>query len=130
VALAEEGWHSGNAAEVIATEYLAKVAQRPAELRPDTAILGCTHFPLLQTVIADVLGGDIQIVDSASTTAAAVQSRLAADGLLAGAAKTGQLSLLATDGVARFSRIGSAFLGHAVTTAGIELVDIHPTDTQ
>lgn len=126
VALAEEGWHEGRAARVVAEEYLAGIAQRASAERPDTAILGCTHFPLVQKVIAEVLGGDIRIVDSATTAAEAVKAKLESQQLLNAAG--GSLQLIATDGAARFARTGSAFLGQEFAAADIEIADIHPTD--
>ncbi len=128
VALAEEGWHQGRAAQVIAEEYLAGIRDRADADRPDTAILGCTHFPLVQQVIAEVLGDEIKIVDSASTAAEAVQVKLQELELLN--ASGGALNLIATDGAARFARIGSAFLGQEFAANDIEIADIHPTDVQ
>jgi len=40
-------------------------------------ILGCTHYPLLKTVIAQVLGDGVVLIDSATETARVIQSRLA-----------------------------------------------------
>ena len=128
VALAEEGWQSGAAATAVAEQYLAPVRARPAEERPDTAILGCTHFPLVRPVIAAALGDAVHIVDSATTAAEAVRSELEAAALLTDSADGGKLRLIATDGARRFSRIGSAFLGQDFQPQDIEIVDIHPTD--
>ena len=35
----------------------------------DTLVLGCTHYPLLKTVISQVLGPGITLIDSATETA-------------------------------------------------------------
>jgi glutamate racemase len=130
VALAEEGWHSGRVAEVVAEEYLGAIRQRAPADRPDTAIMGCTHFPLLRPAIRKALGPDIQIVDSATTTAHAVQDELAAAGLLAPATAAGGLQLVATDGAERFAAVGSRFLGQQFGPEDISLIDIHPADPQ
>jgi glutamate racemase len=130
VALAEEGWHSGNVAEVVAEEYLGSIRQRAPADRPDTAIMGCTHFPLLRPAIRKALGPEIQIVDSATTTAHAVQDELAAAGLLAPATAAGGLQLVATDGAERFAAVGSRFLGQQFGPDDISLIDIHPSDLQ
>jgi len=129
VALAEEGWNSGPIATAVAEEYLAGIGQRAESSRPDTAILGCTHFPLLREPIQAALGDQIEIVDSASTTAVAVQQELLEQGLAAAVGSEGGMRLIATDGPARFARVGGAFLGHAVSEQDIEVVDIHPADT-
>jgi glutamate racemase len=128
VALAEEGWHDGVVAELVAEQYLGIIRERSADSKPDTAILGCTHFPLLQGSIAHALGPDIAIVDSATTTALAVQEELARLGLLNDSGQAGELQLIATDGPARFARVGSNFLGTDFAAEDIRLIDIHPTD--
>jgi glutamate racemase len=131
VALAEEGWHAGAVAEAVANQYLHGIAQRPAAERPDVAILGCTHFPLLTGPIARALGPDIQIVDSATTTAAAVKVALEQSGLKAPPTDGRErVTLVATDGAARFARVGSAFMGREFRPADIEVTDIHPSDSR
>lgn len=125
VALAEEGWHTGVVADSITEKYLGFLRQRPAAERPDTAILGCTHFPLLHASLARALGDDVQLVDSATTTAEAVFTELHCRSLLASAGMPPGLRLVATDGAARFARVGSAFLGADFAAADIELTDIH-----
>lgn len=124
VALAEEGWTTGAIADAVAHEYLGFLRTRARQERPDTAILGCTHFPLLRAAISSVLGPDIRIVDSATTTAAAVRDELQVRGLTA-SGSAGSLQLVATDGAARFARTGSAFLGQSFSAADIEITDIH-----
>jgi glutamate racemase len=130
VALAEEGWHTGPVAALVADQYLGSITRRDADQRPDTAILGCTHFPLLTSVIQRALGPEIQIVDSASTTAVAVQQALEQLQLLAEAGRTPRMQMIATVGAARFARIGGAFLGEPFAVDDIEIADIHPTDLQ
>jgi len=128
VALAEEGWYAGPVADVIAEQYVGSIRERSAADKPDTAILGCTHFPLIQGAIGQALGPDIQIVDSATTTALAVKHELEQRKLLAESGGSGHLQLIATEGPARFARVGSAFLGKEFAPEDIELIDIHPTD--
>jgi glutamate racemase len=55
----------------------------PASARIDTLLLGCTHYPLLQPVIAAVAGEGIAIVDSAQATASALSELLSINGLAA-----------------------------------------------
>jgi len=91
-------------------------------------VLACTHFPLLEPVIAAAVGPGMRIVDSAATTAAAVRAELARRGLLrareAGAAKRGELGFLATDGPARFASVGGRFLGEPIAADEVELIDL------
>jgi glutamate racemase len=46
----------------------------------DTLVLGCTHFPHMEAVIADVVGPGVTLVDPGLATAAEVAYRLQADG--------------------------------------------------
>jgi len=131
VALAEEGWHAGDIADAVAGKYLGGIGARSIDERPDVAILGCTHFPLLAGPIARALGDGIRIVDSATTTAAAVRSVLAELNLAAPRSDgTERVNLVATDGATRFARVGSSFLGREFSPADIEVTDIHPSDSK
>jgi glutamate racemase len=53
----------------------------PASARIDTLLLGCTHYPLIRSVIAAVAGEHVAIVDSATATASALSELLAINGL-------------------------------------------------
>ncbi len=121
VSLAEEGWTDGEIAESVVRRYLHDLSKGPGV---DSIILGCTHFPLLRASIAAVVGQDVQIVDSASTTAASVCDVLQKDRLLNRADAVGRLQLMATDGCARFARVGGRFLGQPLSASDIELIDL------
>jgi glutamate racemase len=123
VALAEEGWTNGVVAMEAARRYLGELFEPRRADRPDTLVLGCTHFPMLLEVLRAVAGPDVAIVDSAATTAQATRQRLSDLGLLA--AGQGSLTLLATDSPARFARVGGAFLGEPVGADQIQLVDLN-----
>jgi len=122
VSIAEEGWSNGAIAEDIVRRYLEPLATMAFE--PDNIILGCTHFPLLQDAIRNVVPAGTTIVDSASTTAAVAAHLLADNGLLNERAAAGRLRLLATDGATRFARVGGRFLGEDLAVEDIELVDL------
>jgi glutamate racemase len=85
--------------------------------RPASVVLGCTHFPVFRPALEALLPPGTRVVDSAATTAARVRSALGA-----GAAAQPSLELLATDGVRRFRRVGSYFLGRPIES--VELVDL------
>ena len=83
VSLAEEGWMNGPLVEGIIRRYLEGLFDAPenkaandAALLPDTLVLGCTHYPLLQDALRQVVGPDVHIVDSAATTAEFVAQEL------------------------------------------------------
>lgn len=126
VALAEEGWTDGVVARATAAQYLTPLFGGPRLSRPDTLVLGCTHFPMLRTVIGETAGPQVEIVDSAATTARAARELLKGEGLLRpiGHAPASAPQLLATDGAQRFATVGSRFLGKPIAAADVELVDI------
>ncbi|MCK8497108.1 glutamate racemase [Myxococcus fulvus] len=120
VPLAEEGWTTGDVPLLTAREYLGDFARDGV----DTLVLGCTHYPLLKGVIAEVVGPDVALVDSAEATAQAVAALLEQKGLLAPA--TGQKppshDYFVTDVPERFMEVGARFLGRPITHA--EQVDL------
>jgi len=122
VSLAEEGWNDGSITEAIIMRYLAELDEDARH--PDSVILGCTHFPLLRNSIASVFDNSVSIVDSASTTATAVGQMLEHLSLSNDTTASGVVTLLATDGATRFARVGGQFLGHVLTSADIEVVDL------
>jgi glutamate racemase len=125
VALAEEGLNEGSIANEIADYYLKPMFSAPEAgvSAPDTLVLGCTHFPMLAGAIRRAVGPEVQIVDSAETTAASVDMQLRKAGL-AGNGGGGGVRLLATDGRERFARVGSRFLERSISPDEVELVDL------
>jgi glutamate racemase len=122
VALAEEGWCAGPVVEAVAHEYLDDIFRDDPAI--DTLLLGCTHFPVLAQTLAHVVGSEVAIVDSAQTTAQALEQELSRLGLARQEGSNARLLLLATDGPERFARVGSLFLGEAFAASRVELVDL------
>ena len=119
VPLAEEGWVEGDVPRLVAERYLLDLRRIGA----DTAVLGCTHYPLLARTIADVLGPRVAIVDSADATAEAVESLMKARGLLRPVCDNAtRHRTLCTDVPDRFRAIAERFLGRPLQT--VELVDL------
>lgn len=120
VALAEEGEHSGTFCDSVLRHYLHGHLAGDSISRPASVVLGCTHFPVFRPALEALLPEGTRVVDSAETTAACVRERLGP----APAADAGPaaLSLLATDGVRRFARVGRYFLGRPIDD--VELVDL------
>ncbi|MEC9376045.1 MAG: glutamate racemase [Pseudomonadota bacterium] len=125
VALAEEGWGEGKIAVSVADKYLGFFKDQDHGPAPDTAILGCTHFPLLRDSISQVLGEGIKIIDSASTSAEQVVEVLREYKLKSDKTAVGRVEFLATEGVERFARVGGNFLGTQLSKDDIEVVDIN-----
>lgn len=124
VALAEEGWTEGPLVAGIVRRYFDPIFAGPRAQHPDCLVLGCTHFPVLKPVMQEVVGAGVAIVDSAETTARAVHELLDRSKLSAPAQRPGGATLIATDGAARFARVGSVFYGEPVDAQTIEIVDL------
>jgi glutamate racemase len=65
VPLVEEGWVSDEITISTAQKYLEPLKKQGI----DTLILGCTHYPLLLSVIKKVMGAEVKIINPAESTA-------------------------------------------------------------
>jgi glutamate racemase len=110
VPLVEEGWTEAEATGIIAREYL--MPMRDAHI--DTLVLGCTHYPLLKPLFAQILGGDVRLIDSARETAAETGRVLDEQGLRADASATPRHRFIASDAPQQFLELGQRFLGSAI----------------
>lgn len=123
VALAEEGWHEGALVKQIVDKCLEPLkAENDSQI--DTLVLGCTHFPALKKVISEVMGEDVALVDSAATTARAVENGLKESDLLNQSASSGHVEFLVTDGAERFVRVAKHFFKDEISMAEIQQIDI------
>lgn len=115
VPLVEEGWTEHEATRLIAREYLAPLVA--AEI--DTLVLGCTHYPLLKPLLADLLGPSVRLIDSAEETAAETARTLAKCGLAADPAASPAYRFVASDDPLQFLQLGQRFLSDAIE--GVEI---------
>ena len=107
VPLAEEGWTDNQVAQMTAHLYLDELRQANI----DTLVLGCTHYPLLKKIIADVMGPSVTLVDSAEETARTVAAILKDKNMLRPPEEQGNHHYYVTDVPAGFIRVGNRFLG-------------------
>ena len=126
VPLVEEGWIDHPVTRQIAEIYLDDLLAHAAAagMTAETLVLGCTHYPLLRTVIENILrehasGHTVRVIDSAHVTAVQVAARLALD---SSAQRDPSVRFYATDSVTKFRALGSRFLGRSID--GVELVDL------
>jgi glutamate racemase len=125
VPLVEAGKLSGPEVETAVADGLAPllgerdlrgefVFPLPASARIDTLLLGCTHYPLIRSVIAAVAGDRVAIVDSATATASALVELLAINGLEAPGAADGVSHVQLTTGdVDAFRVVAERIFGEA-----------------
>ncbi len=116
VPLVEEGWIDTEATRLVAREYL----QPLRDAAVDTVVLGCTHYPLLKPVLADFLGPDVRLIDSAAETAAETRRVLASRGIEAPPTTHPVRRFVASDDSSQFLRLGQRFLGHP-----LDAVELH-----
>lgn len=111
VPLVEEGWTEHPATRLVAREYLAPLIA--AHVR--ALVLGCTHYPLLRSVLGEVMGDAVELIDSADATAEEVSRVLAEKKLVvADDAPEPIHRFVASDAPAQFLRLGQRFLGAAI----------------
>ncbi len=109
VPLAEEGYIDKEASYLIARDYL----QTMIDIEIDTLVLGCTHYPLLKHVIANVIGDNVTLIDSGEETARVAQAKLSELGLRKdGGAATHRFYV--SDVPEKFANIAARFLGQPV----------------
>jgi glutamate racemase len=99
----------------------------PPAARIDTLLLGCTHYPLLRSVFAEVVGPGIAIVDSATATASALAELLGINGLEAPSTEAVSHPVhvqLTTGDAAAFRRVAERLFGEAFPD--VEEIELGP----
>jgi glutamate racemase len=124
VPLVEEGWYADELAYQVARRYLDPLLDREI----DTLVLGCTHYPLLKPVIREVMGAEVQLIDSAYQSAKEVEQILRERGELAEQQHGEQKRLFfVTDIPHDFNKVACSFLDREeidVQLANIEGLEI------
>lgn len=131
VPLVEEGWTNHPVTDQVFRIYLDELLSEAASqgLKPDTLVLGCTHYPLLRPLIERAVPAGMRVIDSAESAADAAadlingKDETASGSLpLQSGAMDASIRCFATDSVEKFERLGSRFLGRPV--GNVELVDL------
>jgi glutamate racemase len=126
VPLVEEGWTDHSVTAEVIDVYLNELRAEAGSLgmKPDTLVLGCTHYPLLRPLIERAVRPGVKVIDSADSTAQAAVDLF--NGSIApaaaGAVRETVVRCFATDSVEKFERLGSRFLGRPV--GHVELIDL------
>ncbi len=139
VPLVENGYIDNQVVRLVAKEYLAPLKAA----KVDTIIMGCTHYPLLRKTIADIMGGDINLIDPGLETARYVSKLLAENTQnkqtaesVAGNIETvrspelsghnipmAQYKYFVSDSIESFSKLGGIFLEKEINQS-VEKIDI------
>ena len=109
VPLVENGYVGPNdpITTAIAHEYLDEVRAKGV----DTLILGCTHYPLIAHIIAQVMGPDVTLIDSGREAALKARDMLARLDLLSDGTKKGETRYFMSDSPESFSAAVRLFIG-------------------
>ena len=107
VPLVESGEYSGAIAEKLVDESLQPLLNQNL----DTLILGCTHYPLLEPLIKNVMGKDVNVISSGDETAREISAILQYNGLLDTCEDEPSHEFYTTGSSGIFSKIASQWLG-------------------
>ncbi len=117
VPLVEEGYTKGEVARLVAEEYLKPIK----EAGVDTLILGCTHYPLLQETIGEIMGNDVTLINPGKATASYVKDYLKGNNLVSSV--PGDYKFFVSDYPDGFMRLAKDFLQCEID-GKIEKIDI------
>jgi glutamate racemase len=123
VPLIEEGWARKMETKRILKSYLREVK----DWRPDVLVPACTHYPILQKEIEQVMGSGVRVLETGAIVAASLKNYLAKhpeiEGLLGRAAngkgEAGKREFYTTDSPEKFAEMGSVFLGQKIDKVGL-----------
>jgi len=92
----------------------------PPSARIDTLLLGCTHYPLLRSLLAAAVGEHVAIVDSATATASALAELLSVNGLEAPGTTRGTAADAGRDGHDAPDEIAAPATHQQLTTGDVD----------
>lgn len=115
VPLVEEGLWDDSVTAEIARRYLAELI----DLDIDTLILGCTHYPLIRSVIGQVMGDGVTLVNPAYETAIALKQLLEENDLLREdeLPKDDAAEFYVSDGAEKFKRFADSIIKGGILSA-------------
>lgn len=113
VPLVENGYidRENPVTRMVAEEYLAPLKQE----RIDTLILGCTHYPLIREIVADIMGPQVALINPSAEAAQYVQALLTNKGMLNDSTEEGSCRYFVSDEPSSFAETAQIFLGRDVS---------------
>ena len=78
VPLVEEGWLKDSVTEEVARRYLSELLRKDI----DTLVLGCTHYPLIRSLVGKIAGDQVTLVNPAYETAQELRKLLEQEQLI------------------------------------------------
>lgn len=118
VPLVEEGLWQDPVTDEIAKRYLTELI----DIGIDTLILGCTHYPLIRSTVARIMGEGVNLVNPAYETARELKELLAQRSLLS--AEESRLGdnryrFFVSDGAEKFKQFANSIIKYGILSAKI-----------
>lgn len=107
VPLIEEGWAGKMETKRVLKSYLRELKH----WNPDVLVPACTHYPILQKEMQQIMGAGVEVLDTGAIVAASLADYLQRHPEYA-VTSGGVRRFLTTDCVDRFGRLGALYLGH------------------
>lgn len=108
----------------IVKEVVRHYIEPVRKFNADTLILGCTHYPIIREAISDVIGYNVNIIDSGKETARFVRRRLESGNLFTLRKSEGTREFYVSDSVEEFCSTARIFLGMDISS-GVRKIDIN-----
>lgn len=122
VPLAEEGLWEDPVTDEIARRYLAELV----DIDIDTLILGCTHYPLLRSTIAKIMGEKVTLVNPAYETARELKGLLEKEGLESRKHPelgTERYRFFVSDAADKFQKFANSIIPYGILSAKVIPID-------
>jgi glutamate racemase len=112
VHLVENGYtdFDNKVTRLVAEEYL----QPMKDFGVDTLIMGCTHYPIIRDIIADIMGDDVALISPGAEAGRYAKEYLTKNGLLTDRSQKGENEYYVSDSIELFEENARNFLGHEV----------------
>ncbi|MEG0615846.1 MAG: aspartate/glutamate racemase family protein, partial [Oscillospiraceae bacterium] len=121
VPLVENGFtDSKNAVtKLVAEQYLAPIIAE----KVDTLILGCTHYPIIKDIIAEIMGEGVRLISPGEEAAKNATNLLSEKEMLTDRTEKGRNEFYVSDSAEMFGKSAKTFLGREID-GEIHTVDV------
>ncbi|MCI8632345.1 MAG: glutamate racemase [Lachnospiraceae bacterium] len=105
VPLVEEGWFDDSITAQVITRYLAEIKENQV----DTLVLGCTHYPLLRTLIQKEMGENVTLINPSRAVVEELRAYLQ-ENQMQSSTQQGQYEFYVSDSTDKFQAFGRKVL--------------------